>query len=88
MRADNLDQLTEPDGVDDLWAPAFRRCEVDYEKIAWMTELSDEVVQEEVQRLQDLRLIYPDGTITRIAAQIVRSHISAHIGKPKKSARR
>ena len=77
----------EPTDLDELWAYAWRHCEVDFEKIASMTELTEQVVREEVRRLQDLRLVYPDGSRTRIATQILRSLIYAQLGKPKKASR-
>lgn len=71
-------------GIDDLWEYAWRHCEVAFEKIAAMTDQTELVVREEVQRLQDLRLVYPDGSKTRAATQLLRSLISAQIGKSKK----
>ena len=65
---------------DDLWTGYA----IDYAKIVIMSSLELKTVQNEVERLRLLRLIYPDGTIHKWARDVIRRKLFAKLGiKPQ-----
>ena len=73
-----------PADLDALWAFGWRNCEIDEARLCRATGLSDKIVKEQVARLQDLRLVYPDGTITEPARKLLASIVARELGLREK----
>ena len=80
-----------PEGGDDetRWKWLWKNVSYSVEELASLTDLATGVVEKKVGVLIGNRLVYPDGTMTRLAAQFLRIRVPTlfKAGNPTKAAR-
>ena len=63
------------------WDTARRNCSIDLEKLVAMTGFDEKAVEEIVNRLNLLRLVYPNADLTDVAAGLIRAEVIARLAK-------
>jgi len=67
--------------ADALWDLGWGNSSIDLDKLVTMTGFDKKTVEEIVTRLKLLRLVYPNGDLTDVAAGLIRAEVIARLPK-------
>jgi hypothetical protein len=65
----------------DQWVTFWQSCRFSMSDLARASGLSERITTDKFEMLRSLWLIYPDGTLSRWAEALIKSHVVAHIQK-------
>jgi len=76
-----VDKAGVPEDDSPLWLWLWEQSEIDYDEICAASGLTPPSVSVRLHQARTLRLIYPDGTVSKAALQFLRVHVGAEIGR-------